>query len=207
MSMLSLSAKLCEEIAELPDRETLRSWIEEQASKHKLPYLLAHADDGVIWGRFDAGKLKIASEVNDRRFNQFPALRLNTLQQCRIFGPAGEIFLWKRSGEFKARGLLEPEKAIGKENIISEQQLLWGTHGVVQCDSFTLLRDGAQGLKHAVPVAEGLLLAEDTKLAFNKPCLKVNHYIEYDEDGLARISLSRLVDLGLVDVKSSEEKS
>ena len=24
-----------------------------------------------------------------------------------------------------------------KENIISEQQLLWGTHGVVQCESFT----------------------------------------------------------------------
>ncbi len=198
MSTPSLSAELCEVINELPDRETLRSWIEDQANEHKLLYLLAHADDGVIWGRFDDGNLKIAREVNDKRFNQFPTLHLNTLQQCRIFGPAGEVLLWKRSGELKARVLLEADKSIDKENIISEQQLLWGTHGVAQCESFTLLRDGAQGLKHAVPIAEGLLLAENKKLTPQKPSLKVNHYIEYDEDGLARISLSRLVDLEII---------
>ena len=35
------------------DPENLISWLEGQAKTYKLKYLLAHADDGVIWGRVD----------------------------------------------------------------------------------------------------------------------------------------------------------
>jgi hypothetical protein len=31
----------------------LKQWLIKQASESNLRYLLAHADDGVIWGRFD----------------------------------------------------------------------------------------------------------------------------------------------------------
>ena len=35
----------------------LETWLAEQAHAHALSRLLAHADDGVIWGRVDAGVL------------------------------------------------------------------------------------------------------------------------------------------------------
>jgi hypothetical protein len=55
---------------------------------------------------------------------------------------------------------------------------------------FTLLRDGAQGLRHAVPVALAIGAA-DGKATPHR--LLVRHYLA-DED-FARIVASRLVDL------------
>ncbi len=77
-------------------------------------------------------------------------------------------------------------------DIIIEDQVLWGTQGKVQ-DNFTLLSDGQQELYHAVPLTN---IQFDDPQKLKRPVrLKVKHYIEYDDDGLARIGLSRLVDL------------
>ena len=163
---------------------SLYDWLQSKAKQYQLKYLLAHADDGVIWGLFDNAKLTIANQV----FTEFsfPPLRLSTLQQCRIFGQQGEVLLWKDGEKCKARFIedLTAEK-------IEERQILWGTHGKKQ-NNFTLLWDGSQGLKHAVPFTDIDLNGE----RLVKPVrLIVHHYIDYNEDGLASIYLSRLVDL------------
>lgn len=171
------------------DRE-LKDWIDAMANEYGLCYLLAHADDGVIWGHFKKGQLLTSDAVNPKyQFFQFPPLRSITLQQCRIFGTEGEVLLWKSAGTWKARfvGQLDLEA-------ISEAQILWGTKGEEFADEgFTVLQDGSQGLRHAVPLT-GIRFA---KLEENhRPVrLLVHHYIDYDCDGLARIVLSRLVDL------------
>ncbi|NJM59615.1 MAG: TIGR03984 family CRISPR-associated protein [Oscillatoriales cyanobacterium RU_3_3] len=177
------------EVKDFSSPEEFHSWLREQATSHQLKYLLAHADDGVIWGRFDNGKLTTAEQVFypcDKVY--FPKLRLLTLQQCRIFGQNGEVLLWRTiDRKFKWRFIGNPE-----EDKISESQILWGTNGIKK-DNFTLLWDGSQGLKHAVPFTE--IELDGDRLV--KPVhLLVHHYIKYEkETGLARIYLSRLVDL------------
>lgn len=67
------------------------AWLTEQAQHHGLHFLLAHADDGVIWGRVDNDGL----HTSHRIAAQSPQLRAVTLQQCRLFGPAGELLVWR----------------------------------------------------------------------------------------------------------------
>ncbi|MFH7244116.1 MAG: CRISPR-associated protein Csx19 [Spirulina sp.] len=180
---------ICEPIKELflKTDDDLRDWIEIQHKEYNLQYLLAHADDGVIWGHFRTGYLSTSDTV----LQQSPSLRLITLQQCRIFGKSGEILLWKSNNTWKSRFLINP---LDQERIIEERQLLWGTHGKKrEPEGFTCLKDGYQGLKHAVPFTE-IELENDGKLV--QPVrLVVYHFIDYDDGGLARITLSRLVDL------------
>jgi CRISPR-associated protein (TIGR03984 family) len=162
----------------------LKGWLETHAQQYQLPYLLAHADDGVIWGHFHQGHLCTSDQV----LKESPPLRIETLQQCRIFGPSGEILLWKVSDAWKA-GLVTNPNA----ERIEEKQLLLGTHGEIHpSEGFTVLWDGAQGLKHAVPFTQ-IQLQENQKLAQSLH-LVVHHYIDYDEAGVARVALSRLVD-------------
>ncbi|MGF1674990.1 MAG: CRISPR-associated protein Csx19 [Rivularia sp. (in: cyanobacteria)] len=177
----------CELVEVLEDLD-LKTWLKAQASKYQFKYLLAHAEDGVIWGKFQDGNLITADSV----FFQFAKLRPSTLQQCRIFGESSEVMLWKNDDEFKAR-LIE-DKHMDKKEYIREYQILWGTHGEKQeSEGFTLLWDGKQGLKHAVPFTD-IEIEKDGKLK-NPVRLQVNHYIDYDDAGVARIYLSRLVNL------------
>ena len=92
----------------------LKKWL----AGFQLTYLLAHADDGVIWGRFDDGKLTIANQVFTK--HDFPKLRLLTLQQCRIFGYQGEVLLWKYGENWQWRFIDDS----GKDKI-EERQILW----------------------------------------------------------------------------------
>lgn len=180
------------QIINFTDDDYLRSWLESQAPfvSAQTPYLLAHGEDGIIWGRFDTQKLTTAEKIFHKRDFKvdLPKLRLLTLQQCRIFGRNGEILLWRISEtKFKWRFIGNPN-----EDKIPESQILWGTNGIKR-DNFTLLWDGSQGLKHAVPFAD-IELNGDRLI--NPVRLLVHHYIQYEQEtGLARIYLSRLVDL------------
>lgn len=178
----------CGEI-QFSHNDNLKKWLTEYNLTYNLTYLLAHADDGVIWGRFDNGKLTTAEKIfYPCDFNlYFPELRPLTLQQCRIFGLNGEVLLWRISDKkFRWRFIGNPE-----EDKISESQILWGTNGIKK-DNFTLLWDGSQGLKHAVPFIDielkGDRLVQPVRLV-------VHHYITYDVEGVARIYCSRLVNL------------
>ncbi|MEB3213729.1 MAG: CRISPR-associated protein Csx19 [Leptolyngbyaceae bacterium] len=175
----------------------LQKWIEKQAQTYQLTYLLAHADDGVIWGRFDQGRLITADHV----FPKLPKLRLSTLQQCRIFGEAGEVLLWRSQNNWKARLITDPDC-----EYISENQMLWGTHPIEEKEGFTLVEDGSEGLRHAIPLprkdipfsSDSLRDGKAERPKLDRPLrLNVRHYIDYDEAGVARISLSRLVNISV----------
>lgn len=169
--------------------DALKKWLTD----YHLTYLLAHADDGVIWGRFDNGKLTIANEVFTKPDFDFPPLRLSTLQQCRIFGENTEVMLWKMGQNWKAR--LINDQHLSDKDYIPEDQILWGTQQEGESkQDFTLVSDGSQGLKHGVPLINIPFSREKNNL--HRPIrLQVRHYIDYDDSGVARIYLSRLVDL------------
>lgn len=68
-----------------------------------------------------------------------------------------------------------------------------GTQGTEK-DGFTLLSDGQQGLKHAVPLT-GIKFDSQEKTQHRPVRLLVRHYIDYNDAVVARIFLSRLVSL------------
>jgi CRISPR-associated protein (TIGR03984 family) len=176
-----MNKPLCQHL-EIPANLDLKTWLEEQAKENQLNYVLAHADDGVIWGKFQDGTLQTADSV----FSQFPKLRSCTLQQCRVFGENAEVMLWKVDRGFKARLIKDEEKT----EFIPEHQILWGTQKESEREGFTLVSDGQQGLRHAVPLTEITFKNNERPLR-----LTIHHYIDYDDSGVARIYLSRLVNL------------
>ena len=196
--LLCLSPLNTDEIEDDKDY-TLMAWIEKKAKKLPGKYLLAHAEDGVIWGRFDNNRLTTADQVFDKDIFRvdLPKLRLNTLQQCRIFGENGEILLWRTDEGWQSRIIQDNSEV----DYITEWQILWGTQEEIGKNNtdgkkygFTLLSDGSQGLKHAVPLKE-ITFKEDKEKLHRPVRLLVRHYIDYNDSGIARIFLSRLVSL------------
>ena len=126
-----LKNELCKVTEESITKDSLDNWLKQQAKDYKLSYLLAHAEDGVIWGRFDieAGTMETADQVFTEC--KFSILRLSTLQQCRIFGDNGEVLLWNSNEKWRSRLILQ-SKVSELENkqelsLIQEEQVLWGT--------------------------------------------------------------------------------
>lgn len=231
----------------------LRQWLVALAARFSLTYLLAHAEDGVIWGCFTHGTLITADEQigarPDLRPWRLPRFRLDRLQQCRAFGENAELLLWKGAdahawsarmaherGEQVAVHTLHlsgapgdwpdastiadaeaVEGAISLERLCEdEEQILWGTRAEQITKDFTLLADGAQGLRHAVPLRMAQedftapaprSLRADARRLYRPVRLVVRHYLAYDRGdrrageggvaplatGAARIALSRLV--------------
>jgi len=161
-------------------------WLVAQARRYGLLYLLAHADDGVIWGRVDGDVLHTSHGIAPAS----PELRLSTLQQARLFSPAGELLLWRSDEGWHARLVTD---ANGNENdLVDEDQILWGDTVEPEKveDGFTLVREGAQGMRHAVPIP-----VTTEQLKQHRLRLRVRHYVTENEDGEAIITLSRLVQL------------
>jgi CRISPR-associated protein (TIGR03984 family) len=161
--------------------------------EHGLRFLLAHCDDGVVWGRFDEGSHSLvtsdaAAEGHTEAMKVCPPLRLDTLQQARAFGPDAELLIWRvEEGRWKARLISDSEKQ--HENTewgeaFDEPQLLWGTKAEPLDHGFTLLTEGASGLRHAVPLEhKGSSQAQ----------ILVRHYLT--KNGFARVEASRLTAL------------
>ena len=76
------------------------SWLAPEMRQRNLRYLLAYADDGVIWGRLDDDGLhlshKFAPDVS-------PELRAVTLRECRMFEALGELLLWREDADWRGR--------------------------------------------------------------------------------------------------------
>jgi CRISPR-associated protein (TIGR03984 family) len=172
----------CEHL-KVPSQLNVKTWLEEQANKYQLRFLLAHAEDGVIWGEFRNNQLVTAN------FSYLPKLHPSTLQQCRAFGAYAEVMLWQTDEGFQAR-IIQDEK---NTEFIPENQILWGTQAERISDGFTLVSDRSQGLRHAVPLID-IKFDENQKL-YRPLRLCVRHYINDDNTGLTRIYLSRLVNL------------
>lgn len=178
-------------LLDVPDVADPIPWLKELAGGRKC-WLLAHADDGVIWGRLEDGMLTTArqaaetSEYADEVNRITPPLRAVTLQTARLFNEDIEIFLWldTNTGRWQARAIGSIVTADHAEFLeaIDESYLLWGSPAQPIGESFTLMEDGAQGLRHVLPVATS-----------KRQRLRVRQLITEDETGFKRISANRLV--------------
>lgn len=162
--------------------------------------LLAHADDGVIWGT-----------VRNRQFDwpningfQQAALRPETLQIARLFNTGAEVFLWRiDEGRWQARLLYDgsgtpppgTEPVSGVNHYFDEAQVLWGT-GIIGFDApFSQANDGEEQFHHAPPVRQDKVRwgRQERGKGDRRLRLHVRHYLEEDkETGWLRIGMSRL---------------
>jgi len=182
-----------------PDKnENVRDWLEKQMNATRT-FLLAFADDGVIWGIYQDG-LKTTPQSFDKKVRR--ELRGETLQQAYVFGEKDEVRLFRGGEEWK---VVQIEDVDGQD-ALDEYQVLWGSEVIgTPVQGFTHVRDRIQqSMDHALP----LIGLNNLDLNDNAPRLLVRHYIDYnlkkDDDsekedqstGEARIYLSRLVKLG-----------
>jgi len=117
-------------------------------------------------------------------------LDAQTLQQVRVFGPSGELLVWRAADGFAARLIADGPQPLPEDQALPDMPyLLWGLGSVIEThDGFSLVRD-KQGQRHAAPV-------EVTSLHnTNRLVLVVRHYLDYDAEDQAYVSLSRLVSL------------
>ena len=165
----------------------IKTWMEQQANIHTFHWLLAHADDGVIWGEVRDSGLHLSTSLFG------PELRAKTLQMARLFGEIGELYLWKSDDGWSARLVVDGEGGIAE--YYDECHLLWGTHVEKTEEGFVRLRHGTEGLRHAPPmsVPEGEL---EHPLVLN-----VRHFVDYDNEGQAYVAFSRLISIGLFNEK------
>lgn len=165
------------------------SWLRDQAREGML--VLAHADDGLLWGRVqDGGFVWPPKEVYEQA-----QWRQITLQMARLFDADQEVLLW-RTGEnaWRARRLTDGEGAAC--STLDEAQVLWGTEVVAAGGGFTCVVEGEQGFRHAMP----LVLNEQADLTNHPLRLDVRHYLS-DDEGWLRISNSRLTGLRMEGMK------
>lgn len=163
-------------------------WLANQAATHHLNYLLAYADDGVIWGEVRDEGLALSGEA----FADYsPPLKLVTLQHARLFGPEAEVLLWRTEDGFAARLLTEIDS--DQTSCLEEQYLLWGTATANEesHNGFFLLAEGKQGLRHSPPIKP---ISKNGK-EIERLSLTVRHYLDHDDDGQTYIKVSRLVTL------------
>jgi CRISPR-associated protein (TIGR03984 family) len=166
-------------------------WLLEQAQAHGLTTLLAHADDGVIWGKVENGRLALSDKVFK---DVSPPLREATLQELRLFGPKAELFVWRADyGGWRGRLIDDGGTEIRGWSFL-EQHLQWGDRLERVEGGFSLVREGQLGMRHALPMAleEGIFDPEADKHPIR---LCVRHYLARDDDGALYIDQGRLVRL------------
>ena len=168
------------------------SWLSKRMQEHNLKYLLAHADDGVIWGRLEGEKLVTSHEVAPE---YSPPLRTKSLETVRIFAHDGELFVWRDEvGKWVGRLIAETTQSDTVEwtEAIDEQQVLLGTYAKPLEQSFTLMSEGSQGLFHVVP-----LLLNPKQIGEQSRILRlvVRHYLKEDSHCFVRVHASRLTKL------------
>ncbi len=159
--------------------ENPHGWLTDQAKQFGFQFLLAHAKDAVVWGKFTGNTLQLVE-------NEFPAL--HSLVDARAFGAKGEMFLWKDGNVWRARRIQDD---VGDERMsFVERYWLWGTpetDNVQTTEGFTPLVEGLQGFRHTLPLT-GLG-------AKQRAALVVRHYVAHDAEGQAYVEFSRLVKL------------
>jgi len=159
----------------IEDGISIEAWLNKLGKTND--FLLAHAIDGVIWGKIEGGRLVTSATLNH-----------TTLQELRLFNKQREIHLWSVDDAWYAR-LIEDKDGITPDDYIEEAHILWGTKGTPQPTGFTRLEDGAQGLAHHVPI-------DATSVTPKKRVrLGVRHYFGEDENGVNYIAYSRLTTL------------
>ncbi|MCW5880156.1 MAG: TIGR03984 family CRISPR-associated protein [Anaerolineae bacterium] len=178
---------------QLAEGQDVVGWLGRQGDAVGRPWLLAHAYDGVIWGEWRADGLHLSSDAVPA---VSPPLNKETLLEARVFGPSGEVHVWRTERGWRVRSL-EDGAGAEQQQAFDEDHLLWGTElagepGQAVVDGFVLVQEGEEGLRHAPPLGEPFADAVSNE---HRAKLTVRHYIDYDADGQATIAFSRLVEL------------
>jgi len=183
MSSNATTSMRAKRLDDVPDATGAVIWLVNMAEEHKLVYALAHADDGVMWGRFSGSAWAWSGDVFK---SVSPPLNWDRLLDMRLFGSTAEVFVWREESGLKGR--LITEEVGGEEKPLEyfdEPQLLWGyadRNSVVDTSGFALMREGSQGLVHAPPTE----IATEGRI-WNR------NYIGYDPDNCADVKASRLM--------------
>jgi CRISPR-associated protein (TIGR03984 family) len=166
--------------------DDLRGWFEQQMRANRLRWLLAYADDGVIWGEL-RDTLLVTSDTAFAVRSPAGTLRTLTLQRAYAFGPDAELLLRRADNDWCAS--LRRDGAGGEADYYDERYLLWGTDVGATRAGFVELTEGARGIRHTPPA---LVIPRGNQ----RGGLLVRHYLTQDSaSGLLRVSARRLVDL------------
>lgn len=172
----------------------LRGYLAQHSAQFLNPgekgFALIHADDGVLWARVQNGVL-----ITPPPHAWIPALRARTVQQCRVFGEGGELFIWRMNeGRWRGRVLLEEQ---GRDYCtIKENQILSGNNvdAVLRDDFTVIIERPGNGVRQIVPipVVQSELDPLDKGGRGRRVLLSVIHYLGEDGDGQMQIKYSRL---------------
>lgn len=161
------------------------TWFAKQGAMGNQTWLLAFAEDGVIWGKLTNDKLVLSSST--------PPLVAPTLLEARLFGEAGEVHLWRTDTGFSACHVTDTARE-GVTGAADEWLRLWGVEAEGTTNGFTQLVDGQEGLRHAVPLMVPKDAFTRSHPRYHPTILKIRHYFQVDQDtGVTSIALSRLV--------------
>lgn len=154
------------------------SWITEHLKQHK--FLLAFADDGVIWGR-------MGEEISTK-------LRGKTLQQAFIFDDKEEVRLFRDEMNNDKEAKWQARKVVDGDNeVITESQILWGDESVEFKNGFLQVKVDTKGISNQIIPAERKIIKDKN----TEECLRleVHHIVAYNNDGEANVKVSRLAGL------------
>ena len=160
------------------------AWFARQDSLGDDTWLLAYAEDGVIWGTL-INRMLALGPANS------PILSTNTLLEARLFGTRGEIHIWRTGESFSACRIIDVPQENGA---FDEIQRLWGTESAGAADGFTHLVDGQEELRHTVPIEIPSNFFTKRHPRFHPALIQTRHYFAIDkETEVTSIALSRLV--------------
>ncbi len=172
-------------------------------------WLLAYLDHALCWGIYQNGQLETFIPLDPGR-----------LQELRLFGPAGEFYLWRNGPAFNSRLRLDndlpqplvfktdqklitlpdgngfSESPVKDPNYAEEWHILWGTQlaDIPAKASWTAVKETGRGVEYAIPHR---LVESQLPLR-----VRVRHYLSYaGQTGLASYNDMRLVELCDADFK------
>ncbi len=160
-----------------------------------LDWALAHCDDGVTWGRYDAAAAvwllgnQVAPEIS-------PPIHQESLQELRMFGETSEVLIWRTDEGLQGRVLQETDPPTNRKDTSNplrpsdEPRVVRGDEAKPYNRDFTRVWDRA-GAEQVLPLA-----TTTEQLRAAQVRLTVRHYYESDADtGMVRIAATRLVAL------------
>lgn len=164
-----------------------------------LSWALAHCDDGVTWGWYDktAQQWRLSHDVAS---HISPAVTATNLQELRLFGPSGEVLIFRSEDRLAGRALVEAPLTESDSPYAplpgpdkTEARVLRGDRVVQSYDRFTHIADAA-GAEQVIPIQ----VTATGSLRQNRVQLLLRHYCQVDEGtGAARVAATRLVDLSV----------
>lgn len=175
--------------------EAIRAGRRPERFGQEKGWLLAHCNDGVVWGRAESGqdRLHLSSDV----FPEVsPTILVESLQTLRLFDTIGEFLIWRDNDEFRGRHVQDAPGPDKRSEPVRRSLCLLGTRVIEIRQGFTLLEDSG-GSRHAPPLSIPKVLRRGDAGRLGV----VEYLAQNNATGELRIALSRLSTLEQGEVK------